>query len=138
MTPSIQLTTTRLTLRTPGEGDVAAVFALMSDAETARNVGFRPMAHKSEAEGKIRRAMAGQLMFVIEESGPSGGVVGVIEAAPHVANTTDGVAAASFQVDFGTAVGAAALLAVLGMMAGLAPAWRAMKVKPVDAMREQG
>ena len=90
MTPSIQLTTTRLTLRTPGEGDVAAVFALMSDAETARNVGFRPMAHQSEAEGKIRRAMAGQLMFVIVENGPSGGVVGVIEAAPHVANTTDG------------------------------------------------
>lgn len=42
-----------------------------------------------------------------------------------------------FQISFGLAVGAALLLSVLGVIAGLAPALRAMKIKPVDAMREE-
>ena len=42
-----------------------------------------------------------------------------------------------FQISFGLAVGAASLLALLGVIAGLAPALRAMKIKPVDAMREE-
>ncbi len=44
---------------------------------------------------------------------------------------------AGFQIGFWTAVGAAALLAALGVLAGLAPALRAMAVKPVDAMRDE-
>lgn len=44
---------------------------------------------------------------------------------------------AAFQISFGTAVLAAALLAVLGAVAGLAPALRAMAIKPVDAMRDE-
>lgn len=44
---------------------------------------------------------------------------------------------AQFQVSFGIATGAALLLVVLGVLAGLAPALRAMKIKPVDAMREE-
>ena len=44
---------------------------------------------------------------------------------------------AQFQISFGVAVGAASLLAVLGLVAGLAPAVRAMKIKPIDAMREE-
>ena len=44
---------------------------------------------------------------------------------------------ASFQIGFWTAVLAMALLAVLGALAGLAPASRAMKIKPVDAMRDE-
>ena len=44
---------------------------------------------------------------------------------------------AHFQISFGLAVGAASLLAILGLIAGLAPALRAMKIKPVDAMREE-
>lgn len=44
---------------------------------------------------------------------------------------------ASFQISFNTAVLAATLLAVLGALAGLAPALRAMAVKPVDAMRDE-
>ena len=44
---------------------------------------------------------------------------------------------AQFQISFGLAVGAASLLALLGVVAGLAPAMRAMKIKPVDAMREE-
>jgi putative ABC transport system permease protein len=44
---------------------------------------------------------------------------------------------AQFQISFGLAVGAASLLALLGVIAGLAPAFRAMQIKPVDAMREE-
>ena len=43
----------------------------------------------------------------------------------------------SFQINFWTAILAALLLTVLGVLAGLAPALRAMKVKPVDAMRDE-
>ena len=43
----------------------------------------------------------------------------------------------SFQISFGLALSAAALLALLGAAAGLAPARRAMSIKPVDAMRDE-
>lgn len=42
-----------------------------------------------------------------------------------------------FQIAFGTAVLAVAIVAVLGVVAGLAPAMRAMRIKPVDAMRDE-
>ena len=41
-----------------------------------------------------------------------------------------------FQVSFGTAMLAVLILTILGLLAGLAPASRAMNIKPVDAMRE--
>ena len=47
------------------------------------------------------------------------------------------IAKSTFQIGFWTAVAAMLLLAVLGVVAGLAPALRAMHVKPVDAMRDE-
>jgi len=44
---------------------------------------------------------------------------------------------AAFQISFGTAVIAALMLSVLGIIAGLMPALRAMRIKPVDAMRDE-
>ena len=44
---------------------------------------------------------------------------------------------AQFQVSFGVAMGAASLLAFLGVLSGLAPALRAMKIKPVDALCDE-
>lgn len=55
----------------------------------------------------------------------------------ELANTTDGVADANFQIDFWKAVMAVVVLGILGVIAGLAPAWRAMHIKPVDAMRDE-
>ena len=55
----------------------------------------------------------------------------------ELGNTADGIVAAHFQVRFWTAVGALVLLAVLGVLAGLAPAMRGMSIKPVDAMRDE-
>ena len=46
-------------------------------------------------------------------------------------------AGATFQIGFWTAIIAVLLLTVLGVIAGLAPASRAMAIKPVDAMRDE-
>lgn len=43
----------------------------------------------------------------------------------------------SFQITFGTALAAAGILSFLGILAGLAPAYRALHIRPVDAMREE-
>lgn len=42
-----------------------------------------------------------------------------------------------FQISFWEAIGACAILVALGVLAGLAPAFRAMAVKPIDAMRDE-
>ena len=55
----------------------------------------------------------------------------------EVGNTTDGIVAAHFQVDFWTALAAVALLSILGVLSGLAPAARAMSIKPGDGMRDE-
>jgi putative ABC transport system permease protein len=55
----------------------------------------------------------------------------------ELANTTDGILTAHYQVGFWTAIGAVALLSMLGVLSGLAPAARAMSIKPVDAMRDE-
>lgn len=55
----------------------------------------------------------------------------------ELANTQDGILAAHFQVGFWTAIFAALAIAAMGVLAGLAPAARAMSIKPVDAMRDE-
>lgn len=55
----------------------------------------------------------------------------------EMANTEDGILAAHFQVGFYTAILAALVVSLMGVLAGLAPAARAMAVKPVDAMRDE-
>ena len=44
---------------------------------------------------------------------------------------------AHFLISFWEAVGACVLLLVLGLLAGLAPAYRAMSIKPIDAIRDE-
>jgi putative ABC transport system permease protein len=44
---------------------------------------------------------------------------------------------AAFQIDFWAAVGTCLLLTVLGVVAGLAPAYRALAIKPIDAIRDE-
>ena len=44
---------------------------------------------------------------------------------------------AHFQISFWGAIGACVLLLVLGILAGLAPAFRAMAVKPIEAIRDE-
>ena len=55
----------------------------------------------------------------------------------EMANTEDGILTAHFQVGFWTAIFAALVVSLMGVLAGLAPAARAMSIKPVDAMRDE-
>lgn len=55
----------------------------------------------------------------------------------QMGTTTDGIVKTHYQVGFWPAIGALVLLIILGMLAGMAPALRALSVKPVDAMREE-
>lgn len=95
-----------------------------------RAIGATPKNILSQiiSESVILTAVAGMsgIMFAV-------GILQMLE----LANTTDGVLSAHFQVDFWTALLAAVLLCILGVLAGLAPAWRAMSIKPVDAMRDE-
>lgn len=43
----------------------------------------------------------------------------------------------NFQVNFGLAVGAAVMVVALGITAGIAPAYRAMAIKPIEAIRDE-
>ena len=93
----------------------------------------------------IRRAigaMPGEILSqIIAESvaltlaAGSAGIVFAVLLLSIFEKATGGQAV--FQIPFNTAVLAALMLAVLGALAGLAPALRAMAVKPVDAMRDE-
>ena len=75
---------------------------------------------------------------LISVAGMSGIVFTVlILQLAEMASTADGVVGTHYQIDFTTAVGAVLFLCVLGVFAGLAPALRAMSIKPVDAMRDE-
>jgi putative ABC transport system permease protein len=95
----------------------------------------------------IRRAIGATpkmiLSQIISESivltlvaGMSGILFGVmILQMLEMYNTEDGIIETHFQVSFWTAIFCAVIVSALGVLAGLAPAARAMSIKPVDAMR---
>ena len=97
----------------------------------------------------IRRAIGATpkmiLSQIISESivltlvaGMSGILFGVmILQMLEMYNTEDGIIETHFQVSFWTAIFAAFVVSSLGVLAGLAPAARAMSIKPVDAMRDE-
>ena len=60
-------------------------------------------------------------------------VLQVLEAAIN----PPGVVETHFQVSFGLAVGTCILLIALGVLAGLTPAYRAMGIKPIEAIRDE-
>lgn len=90
MVQKTELITARLLIRTPDETEVKDIFALMSDEEVAASTGFRPMTTQSEAEGKIRRGMASQLIFGIAEKERPARIVGMFEFAQHKTDTVSG------------------------------------------------
>lgn len=59
----------------------------------------------------------------------------VLQVAETAFNADGG--SARFQVSFGLAIGTCMLLILLGMLAGLAPAYRAMAIKPIEAIRDE-
>ncbi len=60
-------------------------------------------------------------------------ILQVLEAAVN----DPGQTTIHYQVSFGLAMGTCFLLVFLGILAGLAPAYRAMAIKPIDAIRDE-
>ena len=60
-------------------------------------------------------------------------VLNVLERAAN----PPGVVETHYQVGFGMAVGTCLLVIALGLLAGLAPAYRAMAIKPIEAIRDE-
>lgn len=104
--------------------------------ERTNEIGIR------RAIGATPRIILGQIItesIVLTISAGMGGLlfaVGILQLA-ELASTTDGIVTTHYQIGFWMALGAVALLSTLGVLSGLAPALRAMAIKPVDAMREE-
>ena len=109
---------------------------MVSVKERTTEIGIR------RAIGATPRQILGQIISESIVLTLVAGMIGIvfsvlILAGVELAMTEDGILKAAFQVPFGTAVLAALLLTVLGVLAGLMPALRAMQIKPVDAMRDE-
>ena len=109
---------------------------MVSVKERTTEIGIR------RAIGATPRQILGQIIsesIVLTLVAGMGGIVlsVLILAGVEMGMTEDGILKAAFQVPFGTAMLAASLLTVLGVVAGLMPASRAMQIKPVDAMRDE-
>ena len=94
-----------------------------------RAIGARPkdILQQILSESIVLTALAGMC-------GISFAVI-VLQLTEMAANSNGGDT--RFQVTFGLAVGTCILLIGLGMLAGLAPAYRAMAIKPIEAIREE-
>jgi len=104
--------------------------------ERTSEIGIR------RAIGATPRMILGQIIKESIVLTMTAGALGImftvlILSGAELAATKDGVLTAHFQIGFWTAIGAVAVLTVLGVLAGLAPAMRAMSIKPVDAMRDE-
>ena len=127
---------------------LAGIGTLLAGAIGVSNIMMVTVKERTTEIG-IRRAIGATprniLTQIIAESitlisvaGMSGIVFTVmILQLAEMASTTDGVVNTHYQISFTTAVGAVLFLCVLGVLAGLAPALRAMNIKPVDAMRDE-
>ena len=56
---------------------------------------------------------------------------------PEAGSNFPSLAPGSFLISFSMAIGSALTLSALGTVAGVAPALRALAIKPVDAMRDE-
>ena len=80
----------------------------------------------------IRRAIGARpkdiLQQILSESMVLTTIAGVNSGKDHYSH---------FQVSFGMAIGTCLLLVTLGLLAGLAPAYRAMAIRPIEAIRDE-
>lgn len=94
-----------------------------------RAIGARPkdILQQILAESMVLTTIAGMagISFAV-------GILQLVEMGVNGENT--GV---NFQVSFWTALGTGFILLTLGLLAGLAPAYRAMAVKPIEAIRDE-
>ena len=104
----------------------------MSVAERTREIGIK------RSIGASRRRIVRELVIESSLIGLTGGVIGVVLGAVVVLIGNElGRSSGTilFQMTAGTALFALAFAIVLGALAGLAPAWTAARLDPVEALR---
>ena len=112
---------------------------LVTVRERMREIGIR------RALGAKPRAIVVQIMseslVLTTIAGMAGFVVGALllmlmRLGMASAPTEDGVTIAPY-ISFDLALGAVAILIFAGLLAGLMPAWKALKIKAIDAIRDE-
>ena len=105
--------------------------------ERTTEIGIR------RAIGATPRDILGQIILESMSLTMGAGSFGIVFAVQllrlleKIVNSRPDAVPADFQIGFWLAIAAALLLTLLGVIAGLAPASRAMAIKPVDAMRDE-
>lgn len=100
-----------------------------SEIGIRRAIGAKPIDILGQilAESMVLTSLAGMAGITL-------GVL-VLSGMENIANHDGGNA--NFQISFIMAIGALILLILLGLVAGMAPAYRAMAIKPIDAIRDE-
>lgn len=96
-----------------------------------RAIGARPrdIMQQILSESMVLTTVAGMIGISVS--------VGLLQLVETVANASGGKSYIHFQVSFGMAIGTCLMLLTLGLLAGLAPAYRAMAIKPIEAIRDE-
>ena len=104
--------------------------------ERTSEIGIRRAIGAKPLDIMVQILMESVLITIV--AGLSGITLGVmvLAALEYGVNMADGTDY-SFLIPFGDAVGALLMLTVFGALAGMAPAYRAMSVKPIDAMHDE-
>lgn len=94
-----------------------------------RAIGARPndILHQILTESMVLTSVAGMTGISFSVL-----LLDVIESAASSPGSP-----AHFQISFWGAIGACVILLILGLLAGLAPAFRAMSIKPIEAIRDE-
>lgn len=95
-----------------------------------RAIGARPqdILHQILSESMVLTTLAGMMGICFG--------VAILQGVETLITATSDTTA-HFQISFWMAVGACLLLLMLGMLAGLAPAYRAMAIRPIEAIRDE-
>ncbi len=110
---------------------------LVTVKERTTEIGIR------RAIGATPRMILGQILTESAALTLLAGTLGILVSTFILGAASSGMAGnpdmsgVSFQIGFWTGIGTLVLIAVLGVLAGLIPAMRAMSIKPVDAMRDE-
>lgn len=100
-----------------------------SEIGIRRAIGARPK--------DILKQILSESMVLTTIAGMFGICFGVFALQMLEMGTAQSSTPGHFQISFWAAIGACMLLMVLGMLAGLLPAFRAMAIKPIDAIRDE-
>lgn len=108
--------------------------------ERTREIGIRKAIGASPAS--VIRLVIMEAVFITTAAGYIGILAGMgaLKIAGHVLadKTVEGVAIIQNpSVDAGIVIGATLLLVACGVVAGFIPAWKAVRIKPVEAMRAE-